>query len=568
MPLWKSEISFSVKHSSSIPQVKAIIEKEFNERLPGNKIKRHWEGDKFKIAGMGTDGYIEVLADSIVTKVQLHPPLSLMSDTIDKNLHDIINKASAPLSKSTSVAQLGDEDFDHLFATIDGTIISNLIPQTFLSNFGHIYHARPQFLIKPNSSADIVKVIAFAKLKQLTISTRGTGHSQSQHSISDNGILLVMTNMNKISEVNTEEKTIWVEAGAIWNNVVAKTYHHQLSPMVLTNNLEASVGGTLSIAGVGVGSFKYGTQCDNVKELEVITTDGEIHQCSRTVKSELFWGVLATVGQIGIITKAKLNLRPVKSRVRTYYLLYDDLTPLFADVKRIMKLNKWDYIESWASPCPQGIRNSDYGRMPFAKWLFPLHLSVEFNPDEPPDDKHMLEELNYYDYLQSDDNPTPEFLNRLVTVFDIWKRLGTWEYIHPWMETILPEKSAREYIETILYDLPPGINLGGHILLWMVPPNLSNVPLFMKPPEDELLVGFGILPATPLAMWPEVKIRLERASELSCAMGGKRYLSGYINFNKEQWQTHFGDKWSELVLLKKKYDPDNRLNPNIIPLLD
>ena len=63
-------------------------------------------------------------------------------------------------------------------------------------------------------------------------------------------------------------RTISVEAGAVWRDVTARAYRHGLVPPVLTNNLSVTVAGTLSVAGVGVASFKHGAQTDNVEELE------------------------------------------------------------------------------------------------------------------------------------------------------------------------------------------------------------------------------------------------------------------------------------------------------------
>ena len=54
------------------------------------------------------------------------------------------------------------------------------------------------------------------------------------------------------------------------------------------------------------------------------------------------------------------------------------------------------------------------------------------------------------------------------------------------------------------------------------------------------------------------------ASDLSTAAGGKRYLSGYIEFDRQRWKQHFGDTWDDLCRLKKKYDPDGILNPDFI----
>ena len=50
-----------------------------------------------------------------------------------------------------------------------------------------------------------------------------------------------------------------------------QTTERRLIPPVLTNNLNVTVGGALSMAGLGVASRRYGTQADNVEELEVVT---------------------------------------------------------------------------------------------------------------------------------------------------------------------------------------------------------------------------------------------------------------------------------------------------------
>jgi FAD/FMN-containing dehydrogenase len=132
------------------------------------------------------------------------------------------------------------------------------------------------------------------------------------------------------------------------------------------------------------------------------------------------------------------------------------------------------------------------------------------------------------------------------------------------MEVVLPWSTAAEYLEAVLPDLSPGVNVGGHVLLWPARSSVSEVPLFMHP-EEEHLIGFGILPAVPPRMWETVRPRLQAASDLAVGLGGKRYLSGFISFSREQWREHFGAKWKGLVALKKKYDPEGRLNPGFIP---
>ena len=49
----------------------------------------------------------------------------------------------------------------------------------------------------------------------------------------------------------------------------------------------------------------------------------------------------------------------------------------------------------------------------------------------------MLEGLRPYESLYIDDIPTLEFMERLVPVFDLWRKGGTWGHVHPWMETTI-----------------------------------------------------------------------------------------------------------------------------------
>ena len=574
-----SDFEFTVKTTRPVADVKSTIEAEIASRLPGGRIQRFWEGDVFRLVGMGADGRIEVLPGEIRASAKLKPPISFMKGKVEEGLRETVSRAAAGASAPEPTGQPGDaarpvpppgddvrppEGLDELRQGVDGVILPGAqAHDEFLTNFGHIHHWRPQLVVKPVRVEDVQGALVHATRHGLTVSTRGAAHSQSELAINRGGILLDMKSMGRILEVDEAARTVTVESGAIWRDVVARAYRHGLMPPVLTNNLSVTVGGTLSIAGIGVASFKHGAQADHVEELEVVTVDGTLHRCSRREEPDLFWGVLSGLGQIAIILKATLRLRPVKRMTRTYDLVYDDPRRFLEDGRKAMDSGKWDYLESWCSPCVQGLKWVGGVRQPFARWLFPFHFTVEFDPGSPPDDAAMLAGLRPYDNLLVDDLPTHEFANRLVPTFDIWKRLGTWDYMHPWMEVILPWSTAGEYLDTILPDLSPGVQMGGHVLLWPARSSVSEVPLFMHPSE-EYLIGFGILPAVPPKMWDAVRPRLQAASELSIAMGGKRYLSGYIDFTAEGWREHFGDRFETFAALKKKHDPQGRLNPGFV----
>jgi cytokinin dehydrogenase len=68
-----------------------------------------------------------------------------------------------------------------------------------------------------------------------------------------------------------------------------------------------------------------------------VTGDGQLRSCSREVARDLYEAVLGGLGQCGIIVSAELELRAVAPRVRTYYLLCDDVRQWIEDQRLLAR---------------------------------------------------------------------------------------------------------------------------------------------------------------------------------------------------------------------------------------
>jgi FAD/FMN-containing dehydrogenase len=434
--------------------------------------------------------------------------------------------------------------------------------ESYATDFGRVVVRKPQAVVHPASAQDVARVLKFAAKHSLVVGTRGAGHSQTGQSLSDQ-ILLDMTSLGGAARVEEGARAAVCPGGLKWRALVEQLAPRRLSPPVLTNNLDVTVGGTLSTAGLGVGSWRHGTQADNCLELEVATGEGEIVRCSPSANRELFDAVRSGVGQFGVITEATLKIREHRGQFRSFYLLYDNISALLDDLKVVMSDERFDYLESWCAPCPQGFKKVGGQRQSFAEWFFPLHATIETAPGEAPEAAEKLRGLKFYKHVHTEDGELPEFFARLDSLFAVWKRAGFWDFAHPWMECLLPWQTTAMYITQVLANLPPQVLVGGHILLWPARGNASTVPLFMHPVSDYLM-GFGILPAVPPRILEEALARLDSASQGAIMMGGKRYLSGWIHFDAAQWGVHYGERWSTVVALKKKFDPKGLLNPGFV----
>ncbi|MFN7941193.1 MAG: FAD-binding protein [Thermoanaerobaculia bacterium] len=444
--------------------------------------------------------------------------------------------------------------------------------EQFQTDFGRWKFKTPAAVARCRTAEEVAIVIRFCRRHGLPIAARSQGHTQSGQSLTS-GVLIDTSAMNRILEIDEQEGWADCEAGVIWRDLVIVATQKGLVPPVLTNNLSVSVSGTTSVAGLGVASFRNGCQADQALEIEVVTGDGEIHLCSRTREPELFDMVRCSLGQIGFITRVRTRLRPCKSHVRQYTLVYDDLGRFMEDARKVMNPadSTFSTCGGICSPAPLGFKRIGEGLelgvgvQGYAHWIFPMFLTIEFEQGAEPDDAQALALVSPYKVAHVEDMPIVQHLRRMEPMFQMWKRSGYWEKPHPWMEVILPWENAREFVETVLANLPPGaLGAGGHVLLWPARTATSSVPLFVHP-EGDFVLGWGVLGAVPPELLEEGLAKLDLASELSIAYGAKRYLSGFITFDTpEKWAAHFGEQWPRLVAAKKRWDPDGILAPGFI----
>lgn len=447
-----------------------------------------------------------------------------------------------PRSGALQEAALSDD----LRRFVRGEVFDDDIQRLAVStDFGGLVHRTPAVAVRPVDTADVAHVVEFAAERGLTVTTRGAGHSQGGQSLGAGGILLDTCRLDTIGPLagGGEGPAVKVGAGARWAHLLERTSSSGLVPPVLTNNPWASVGGTLSTAGIGTSSFRYGSQAENCLALEVVTGTGEILRCSPDEQPDLFRHALCGLGQFAVLTRVEHALRPHRRSIRSDVFVYDDLDGLVDDLRSVTDFGGPDYVDAFVARHPRE-----------RSWLFPLRLSSEVDdPDEavqhraPHARRHVRSgRTSFADFLRTpegQDSPTR----------------GTGP-VHPWTDAFLPWAEAGAAIRAALRELPWDLRCS-----WALRPvraNRDRTPLLALP-EGDTCLGFGVFPVVPRERAAEALAAVDRVRTLLVESGGRPYLSGWGVVEPTEWSAHHGAAWERMNAVKRRFDPHGILNPDI-----
>ncbi len=268
-------------------------------------------------------------------------------------------------------------------------------------DFGHIVHRRPVAVLQPGSIEDVAAMVRFCHAHRVPVAARGAGHATFGQAQAAGGLVIEMATLDAVS---VAADRVVVEAGARWSALLAETLPHGLTPPVLTDYLELSIGGTLSVGGFGGASHHYDAQVDNVLELEVVTGTGRRVVCSALRQPGLFHAVLAGLGQCAILVRATLRLLPAPAAARHYVLFYPSVTALTADQRRVVGDGRFSFVEGEAQAASVGSSG----------WQYFLEAAA-FYDSTPPDDVALIGDLSYERGTeQIADLGYFDFLNRLT----------------------------------------------------------------------------------------------------------------------------------------------------------
>lgn len=164
-----------------------------------------------------------------------------------------------------------------LARAVDGEVRFDSISRALYSTDASVYQIEPVGVVIPKSAEAVAAAITIAARQGVPITPRGGGTSQAGQSIGSGLVLDTSKHLNRVLEINPDERWARVQPGVVLDDLNAALRQHNLrfAPDVSSAS-RATVGGMMANNSSGARSVLYGKTIDHVLEQHVVLADGSL----------------------------------------------------------------------------------------------------------------------------------------------------------------------------------------------------------------------------------------------------------------------------------------------------
>jgi FAD/FMN-containing dehydrogenase len=218
--------------------------------------------------------------------------------------------------------------------TGDSNLLINTAEMTpYVTDWRGRYVGHAALVVKPANTDEVSAIVKLCAETSTPIVPQGGNTSLCGASVPDesgNAVVLNLSRMHHVREIDADNNTLIVEAGCVLQTIQqVASDADRLFPLSLASEGSCQIGGNIATNAGGTGVLRYGNMRELVLGLECVLPNGEIWHGLRGLRKDntgydlkqLFIG---SEGTLGIITAAVLKLYPQpKARATALVALKD-----------------------------------------------------------------------------------------------------------------------------------------------------------------------------------------------------------------------------------------------------
>ncbi len=204
------------------------------------------------------------------------------------------------------------------------------------------FAAKPRAVVVPTSVDEVVKLVRWCYDRKIPMVPRGSGTSLSGGSLPiQNGIVIALNRLNRILEIDFENRWAVVEPGVINSKLTAAVQHAGLyyAPDPSSQQV-CTIGGNVAFNSGGAHCLKYGMTSNHILAMKVVLGTGELVEVgSRSGESmgpDLVGLMVGGEGLLGIAVEITVRLLPRPDSFHTVLAGYTSLEQAGETVAKIV----------------------------------------------------------------------------------------------------------------------------------------------------------------------------------------------------------------------------------------
>jgi glycolate oxidase len=208
-------------------------------------------------------------------------------------------------------------------------VLSNAEDLIVFEYDGTIERGTPQVVVFPDNAEEVARAVQIARKHDLPIVPRGAGTGLSGGAVAAyGGVLIVMTRMKRVLEVDVANRTALVEPGVVNLELSQQVAHLGLYYAPDPSSQRAcTIGGNVAENAGGPHCLASGVTTNHVLGLELVLADGSIVWTGGAARDlpgyDITGAVVGSEGTLCIVTKALLRLMRLPEETRTLLAIFD-----------------------------------------------------------------------------------------------------------------------------------------------------------------------------------------------------------------------------------------------------
>ena len=189
----------------------------------------------------------------------------------------------------------------------------------------------PDVVVFPRTADDVAQIVRVCNEGDVPFLPRGAGTSLAGGCLPvGGGVMIVMTQMNEIVEINLRDRYAVVQPGVVnvWLTQALKGtgYHYAPDP---SSQGACTIGGNVATNSGGPHTLKYGVTVNHVLGIEAVLADGRIVQMGGPAEEspglDLVGTIVGSEGTLAIVTKVWVRLTRNPQGYRTMLGIFESV---------------------------------------------------------------------------------------------------------------------------------------------------------------------------------------------------------------------------------------------------